>query len=149
MRIPKTKSSTSSHPAATLPIISYLITNRPLGPKTLGQIPTITLYSLVIYSCHDGMIGFGSGLKHFFDRSGQAVAGILDPAEPDPQRYAILTVLPQFLALASSRLVGLGPPRRAPRIVKSERRRATGDDNHGSAERCRLGLGSGALRTEN
>ncbi|KAI1161916.1 hypothetical protein F5B18DRAFT_418583 [Nemania serpens] len=71
------------------------------------------------------VVGFTMGLRteiEFFFNQGPtwAVSSIPDPEDPDPQRYAILSVLPFYLCKAFNRLIERGLPRGSPAIIAGE-----------------------------
>lgn len=63
--------------------------------------------------------GLRSEVEFFFNRPAWTVADIPDPADPDPARYAILAVLPYYLAHAFNRLIERGLPRGSPAMIIS------------------------------
>jgi hypothetical protein len=67
------------------------------------------------------VLGYTTGLRteieYFFDQPSWAVSAIPDPADPDPERYAILSVLPCYLVTAFNRLIERGLPRGSPAII--------------------------------
>ncbi|KAM0282712.1 hypothetical protein ACHAQH_002910 [Verticillium albo-atrum] len=67
------------------------------------------------------VLGSVSGLRTevelFFNQSSWAVADIPDPRDPDPQRQAILAVLPFYLTVAFNRLIERGLARGSPTII--------------------------------
>lgn len=62
-------------------------------------------------------IGLRSEIEFFFNQPSWAVKDIPDPEDPDPARYAILAVLPQYLTVAFNRLIERGLPRGSPAII--------------------------------
>ncbi|KAI0147577.1 hypothetical protein GGR57DRAFT_247386 [Xylariaceae sp. FL1272] len=85
---------------------------------TSGRTPTASLYRMYEYI----VVGFTMGLRteiEFFFNQGPtwAVSHIPDPKDADPQRYAILSVLPFYLCKAFNRLIERGLPRGSPAII--------------------------------
>jgi hypothetical protein len=70
------------------------------------------------------VVGFTQGLRteieFFFNQATWAVSEILDPADSDPARYAILSVLPSYLVIAFNRLIQRGLPRGSPAIIAGD-----------------------------
>lgn len=87
--------------------------------KARGASSTASLYRMYEYF----VIGFNNGLRteieYFFNKP-WPVSEIPDPQDPDPQRYAILAVLPSYMTAAYNRLIERGLPRGAPAILTRE-----------------------------
>lgn len=62
-------------------------------------------------------IGLRSEIEFFFNKSSWAVADIPDPKDPDPERYAVLAILPFYMVTAFNRLIERGLPRDSPFII--------------------------------
>lgn len=75
------------------------------------------MYECIVYA---NTIGLRNEIEFFFIRSTWKVSEIPDPADPDPQRYAILSVIPHLLVRAFNRLIEKGLPRDAPAIVMGD-----------------------------
>lgn len=67
------------------------------------------------------LVGYTAGLRteieFFFNQATWAVSDIEDPEDEDPERYAVLAVLPTYLCLAFNRLIERGLPRGSPAII--------------------------------
>ena len=66
------------------------------------------------------IIGLRSEIEYFFNRAAWAVSAIPDPKDEDPERYAILAVLPFYLVTAFNRLIERGLYRGCPSIIDPE-----------------------------
>ncbi|KAJ8130564.1 hypothetical protein O1611_g3066 [Lasiodiplodia mahajangana] len=66
------------------------------------------------------IIGLRSEIEFFFNQPSWAVSAIPDPEDSDPQRYAILSVLPYYLCKAFNRLIERGLPRGSPAIIAGD-----------------------------
>ncbi|KAH8175816.1 hypothetical protein LIA77_04234 [Sarocladium implicatum] len=71
------------------------------------------------YLVVDYITGLRSEVEYFFNQSTWTVSAITDPQDPDPERYAILAVLPHYLVIAFNRLIERGLPRGSPAIITS------------------------------
>lgn len=102
------------------PSIEWLLCHRSkhAPAQTKGVTPTATLYRMYEYVVLENNTGLRTEIEWFFNRSTWAVAAIRDPRDPDPARYAILAVIPQFLVAAFNRLIKMGLPRGSPAIIK-------------------------------
>jgi hypothetical protein len=65
-------------------------------------------------------IGMRSEIEFFYNQPTWLVSALPDPADPDPQRYAILAALPYYLVMAFNRLALRGLPRGSPAIISQE-----------------------------
>lgn len=65
------------------------------------------------------IIGLRSEIEFFYNQP-WAVSAIPDPKDPDPERYAILAVLPFYLVVAFNRLIDRGLPRGSPAMIISD-----------------------------
>ncbi|KAI9842910.1 MAG: hypothetical protein M1837_006742 [Sclerophora amabilis] len=79
--------------------------------------PLASLYRLYVDVVDDFTIELRNEIEYFFSQSSWRVAAIPDPKDPDPARYAILSVLPHLLVPAFNRLIARGLPRDAPAII--------------------------------
>ncbi|RDL34679.1 Uncharacterized protein BP5553_07807 [Venustampulla echinocandica] len=116
---PSHKDSTTTLPRP--PSIEWLLNHRDIRrPQTRGDTPAASLYRMYEYT----VLGYNTGLRteieSFFNHPNWLVADIPDPKDPDPARYAILAVLPQFLVEAFNRLIRRGLPRNAPTIIAGD-----------------------------
>ncbi|KAJ5182639.1 hypothetical protein N7492_000255 [Penicillium capsulatum] len=66
------------------------------------------------------ILGLRTEIEFFFNQPGWAVSALPDPWDQDPQRYAILAVLPHYLVVAFNRLIERGLPRGAPAIIAGD-----------------------------
>lgn len=106
------------------PTVSWLLEHREerhgKPALTKGHTPTASLYRMYEYLVTGFIIGLRSEIEHFFNQPSWAVSMIPDPKDPDPERYAILAVLPYYLVVAFNRLIERGLPRDSPAIITSE-----------------------------
>lgn len=66
------------------------------------------------------IIGLRNEIEHFYNQPSWIVANILDPKDhADPERYAVVAVLPYYLAWVFSRLIERGLPRDSLGIIVS------------------------------
>lgn len=86
---------------------------------TQGATPLASLYRMYEYLVVGHIAGLRSEVEYFFNQASWIVADIPDPTDPDPARYAILAVLPQYLVVAFNRLIERGLPRGSPAIIMS------------------------------
>ncbi|KAH9906603.1 hypothetical protein F4778DRAFT_587231 [Xylariomycetidae sp. FL2044] len=113
-----------SPPTQRPPTVRWLLAHQAsLGRQpasTPGLTPTATLYRMYEYF----VLGFTQGLRteieFFFNQPSWAVAAIPDPADPDPERYAVVSVLPYYLTVAFNRLIERGLPRGSPAIIMGD-----------------------------
>ncbi|KAH6631712.1 hypothetical protein F5144DRAFT_592659 [Chaetomium tenue] len=82
-----------------------------------GATPTASLYRMYEYLVVGYIIGLRTEIEYFFNQPSWAVSAIPDPQDPDPERYAIVAVLPYYLMTAFNRLIERGLPRGSPAIV--------------------------------
>ncbi|CAO2657054.1 Nn.00g058570.m01.CDS01 [Neocucurbitaria sp. VM-36] len=104
--------------AALPPTVEWLLAHRQQQrAQTAGETPLASLYRMYEYI----VLGYNAGLRTeiewFFNHPSWAVAAIPDPKDRDPARYAILSVIPQFLTRAFNRLIEKGLPRGSPAII--------------------------------
>ncbi|KAI1944029.1 hypothetical protein LOZ66_000617 [Ophidiomyces ophidiicola] len=87
------------------PTVSWLLAHRELRQaRARGRAPLASLYRI-------------TEIEFFFNRSDWRVSDIPDPADPDPERYALLAVMPTCMVRAFNRLIERGLPRNAPAII--------------------------------
>lgn len=105
----------------TAPTVAWLLAHRderkgqPAHSK--GKTPTASLYRMYEYLVTGYITGLRSEIEYFYNQPSWAVSDIPDPIDPDPERYAILAVLPSYLVTAFNRLVERGLPRGSPAII--------------------------------
>lgn len=87
--------------------------------STSGDNPLASLYRMYEYFVAGYITGLRSEVEFFFNRAAWTVADIPDPEDPDPERYAILAVLPYYLTHAFNRLIERGLARGSPAIIIS------------------------------
>ncbi|KAF9885376.1 hypothetical protein FE257_012994 [Aspergillus nanangensis] len=87
---------------------------------TQGKSPTASLYRMYEYLVTGFIIGLRSEIECFYNHSSWAVSNIPDPTDTGPQRYAILAVLPYYLAIAFNHLIERGLPRGSPAMIISD-----------------------------
>ena len=106
-----------------VPAVAYLLQHRDEQKgnraRTRGDTPTASLYRMYEYFVTGFMNGLRTEIEYFFNKP-WPVSAIPDPKDPDPQRYAILSVLPFYLTIAFNRLIERGLPRAAPAIITAE-----------------------------
>ncbi|KAL9099095.1 MAG: hypothetical protein Q9187_009549 [Circinaria calcarea] len=79
--------------------------------------PIDSLYRLYESIVEDWTTELRNEIEYFFNQHMWAVASIPDPCDPNPERYAILSVIPHLLVKAFNRNISLGLPRDAPAII--------------------------------
>lgn len=84
---------------------------------TKGRTPIASLYRMYEYLVTGFTAGLRSEIEYFFNQPSWAVSAIPDPKDPDPQRYAIVAVLPYYLVTAFNRLIERGLPRGSPAVI--------------------------------
>ncbi len=110
---------TNNKPQAP-PSVEWLLCHRGehAPAQTKGVTPIASLYRMYECVVLGNITGLRTEIEWFFDRSTWAVAAIPDPRDPDPARYAILAVIPQFMVTAFNRLIKMGFPRGSPANIK-------------------------------
>ncbi|KAJ4393004.1 hypothetical protein N0V93_002208 [Gnomoniopsis smithogilvyi] len=108
------------------PSVSCLLARRTRSGKpsqqiasTKGDTPLAALYRMYEYIVSGYTIGLRSEIEFFFNNPTWAVADIPDPQDPDPERYAVLAVLPFYMVMAFNRLIQRGLPRGSPFIIST------------------------------
>ncbi|KAL2140759.1 hypothetical protein VTI28DRAFT_3273 [Corynascus sepedonium] len=103
------------------PTVAWLLAHRDerIGKpaQTKGRTPTASLYRMYEYLVLGYTIGLRTETEFFFNQPTWAVSAIPDPADTDPERYAILAVIPFYLVTAFNRLIERGLPRGSPAII--------------------------------
>lgn len=103
------------------PAVAWLLAHRKERQGQLalrrGRTPTASLYRMYEYLVVGYTAGLRSEIEYFFNQPSWAVSAIPDPVDPDPERYAILAVLPSYLVMAFNRLIERGLPRGSPAII--------------------------------
>lgn len=87
--------------------------------STKGNTPLAALYRMYEYFVSGYRIGLRSEIEFFFNKPAWAVADTPDPNDPDPERYAVLAVLPYYMVKAFNRLIQRGLPRGSPFIIST------------------------------
>ncbi|KAF1839715.1 hypothetical protein BDW02DRAFT_563769 [Decorospora gaudefroyi] len=113
---------TNSAPKAPPPpTVEWLLAHREQRrAQTVGETPLACLYRMYEYLILDHNTGIRTEIEWFFNHPGWAVASIPDPKDPDPARYAVLSVIPQFMVTAFNRLIEKGLPRGSPGIIMGD-----------------------------
>ncbi|KAG6020917.1 hypothetical protein E4U41_002679 [Claviceps citrina] len=96
--------------------------NERQGERALTRAPNslASLYRMYEYLVVDFTQGLRTEIEFFFNHPTWSVKDIADPHDADPVRYAILAVLPHYLAQAFNRLIKKGLPRGSPAILTPE-----------------------------
>lgn len=106
------------------PSVAWLLEHRTerqgMTSLTKGRTPTGSLYRMYEYLVTGYIIGLRNEIEFFFNQPSWSVSGIPDPKDADPERYAILAVLPHYLVVAFNRLIERGLPRGSPPILDDE-----------------------------
>lgn len=103
------------------PTVDWLLCQRgtPWIPDC-KETPLACLYRMYEATVLDDNIYLRNEIEYFFNHAKWKVCDIQDPKDPDPIRYAILAVLPEFLVIAFNRLIEKGLPREAPSIISND-----------------------------
>ncbi|KAI0110319.1 hypothetical protein GGR51DRAFT_547591 [Nemania sp. FL0031] len=105
-------------------LVGWLLEHRAVRAEetalTQGRTPKGSLYRMYEYLVVGFTIGLRSEIEFFFNQPSWAVSAIPDPEDSDPQRYAILSVLPYYLCKAFNRLIERGLPRGSPAIIAGD-----------------------------
>lgn len=106
------------------PTVAWLLEHRTQRHEeialTKGRTPTASLYRMYEYLVTGFTFGLRTEIEFFFNQPKWAVSALPDPKDQDPQRYAILAVLPYYLTVAFNRLIERGLPRGAPAIITGD-----------------------------
>lgn len=109
------------HSTKKPPSLAWLLEHRAERSEqpalTEGPGPLASLYRMYEYLVVGYTIGLRSEIEFFFNQPSWAVKDIPDPKDPDPARYTILAVLPQYLTVAFNHLIERGLPRGSPAII--------------------------------
>lgn len=109
-----------SPPPSVSWILEHLSELSQRAASTKGVTPLASLHRMYEYLVAGFTNGLRTEIEFFFNRASWAVADIPDPQDPDPERYAVLAVLPSHLVRAFNRLIERGLPRDSPRILTKE-----------------------------
>ena len=103
------------------PTIDWLLAHRSQKTaRTQGETPLASLYRMLEFIVLDNTIGLRNEVEKFFNHRDWLVSEIPDPQDPDPARYAFLSVMPAYLVSAFNRLMERGLPRGSPAILSDE-----------------------------
>lgn len=106
---------------ASLPSVQWLLDNRDSRQSyAYGRTPLASLYRMYEYIVYEYTRGLRTEIEFFFNQADWKVSDIPDPADPDPKRYAILSVNPRLLTKAFNRLIERGLPRGSPAIIMGD-----------------------------
>jgi hypothetical protein len=118
---PSAKVKISEDSVAEPPSIKWLLEHRNHEePRTPGNSLLASLYRMFESIVLDNNISLRNEVESFFNYPDWAVSAIPDPKDPDPARYAILSVIPSLLVVAFNRLIERGLPRGSPAILSDE-----------------------------
>ena len=127
--VPQSRIQIHNHPRDLPPSIEWLIAhrNRPRVERSrmLGWArggmkkdrPIDSLYRMYENIVDDWTIELRNEIEYFWNMHKWAVSAIPDPQDPDPARYAILSVIPSLLVQAFNRNISIGLPRDAPATI--------------------------------
>lgn len=106
-----------------LPTVSWLLEHREERQNkpalTQGRTPTASLYRMYEYIVTGFVTELRNEIEYFYNQP-WTVSKIPDPTDTDPERYAILAVIPYYLVKAYHRLAEQGLPRGSPAIITSQ-----------------------------
>ncbi|CAH0493011.1 unnamed protein product [Peronospora farinosa] len=106
------------------PTVSWILQHRAelqnQKPSTRGRTPLASLYRICEYFVVGDTAGIRAEVEFFFNQPSWALNKIPDPEDPDPERYAVLAVLPYYMAQAFKRLIERGLPRDSPAIIMGD-----------------------------
>lgn len=104
--------------------ITYMAQVRARSPRAIKgtdrDTPLDCLYRLYELLVLDDTIGYRNEIEYFWHHAGWAVAGIPDPRDPEPTRYAFMAAIPEILVRAFNRNIGMGLARYTPAIISPE-----------------------------
>lgn len=104
-------------PSTVIWLLEHKTARAEQSALTKGRTPNASLYWMYEYLVVGFTIGPRTEIEYFFNQPSWAVSAIPDPQDADPQRYAILSVLPHYLCKAFNRLIERGLPRGSPAII--------------------------------
>lgn len=111
-------------PDSCPPTVSWILEHRAelqnRNASTRGRTPLASLYRIYEYFVAGNTAGIRNEVEFFFNQPSWALAEIPDPQDPDPERYAVLAVLPCYMAHAFNRLIERGLPRGSPAIIMGD-----------------------------
>ena len=88
------------------PSVQYLLEHsKHRNAETRGVTPIASLYRMYEFIVLGFTVGLRTEIEWFFNHASWKLSEIPDPDDPDPERYAILAVLPRFLVIAYNRLI--------------------------------------------
>lgn len=108
--------------APSSPMVKCLLAYRQQQcAQTDGEIPLASIYRMYQYIVLGSNLGLRTEIERFFNHPNWAVANIPNPEDPDPARYAILSVIQYFLVAEFNRLIEKSLPRGSPLIICSDK----------------------------
>lgn len=121
---PNIWSQDSDSPPKRPPTISWILEHRAelqsQNASTKGRTPLASLYRIFEYFVAGHIAGMRTEVEFFFNQPSWTLAEIPDPRDPDPERYAVLAVLPHYMAHAFNRLIERGLPRGSPAMIMGD-----------------------------
>jgi hypothetical protein len=121
---PDSRSQDSHSPPKRPPTVSWILEHRAelrsQNASTKGRTPLASLYRIYEYFVAGNIAGMRTEVEFFFNQSSWTLAEIPDPKDPDPERYAVLAVIPHYMAHAFNRLIERGLPRGSPAIIMGD-----------------------------